>query len=536
MSSHESNHRTPTSIDTNSNQNSFSSKTSVVVENNLENQKINDTLEVENKQPSKNKNKLTSFIKKYWWLFPVIGIVLTIGFVTFLRLRENSREPTATTEIAPLSVRTTVAQQQPLQAWVSTQGVVRAVKYQHLSFQVEGDITYLANRGGRSLRSGDAVSKGELLARVDDRELQADIQQAQAAIAEAQKQRAATASQVSTAQAQVAQAQSQVRQVQAQLAKARTNRNLAQTQLQRYQQLFNEGAVSASELDTRRNAVEDADANVQAVQAEVAAAEAQVQAARAQVQTANQQLAASQSGVTTAQARLSQTQVALERASIYAPFNGIITNLNIRQGEYFSPQLVTSQLGGSYQGILERVPMVIIDPSQFEIIVDIAGSSGEDVRPGQTALVSTGTNVTAGAANSNTNNQSLIAGARARGKVFAVNPAISPGGRATEARIRLEPQAASNLRHGEQVTTWIAVAEKQNAVVVPLNAIVRRDQQPYIFVVNQNKGVVEQRRVELGITGISEQEVISGVQPGDLIVTEGQNRLVNGAAVRVVSE
>ncbi|GJD18161.1 hypothetical protein RIVM261_031170 [Rivularia sp. IAM M-261] len=535
MSSHESNHHIPTSIDTNSYQNNLSSRTSVVVENNLENQKISNILEEETKHPSKKHNQLSSFIKKYWWLLPVIGIALAIGFVTVIRLRENSTQPTTATEIAPLSVRTTAVQQQPLQAWVSTQGVVRAVKYQHLSFQVEGDITYLANRGGRSLRSGDAVSKGELLARVDDRELQADIQQAQAAIAEAQKQRAAAASQVATAQAQVVQAQSQVRQVQAQLAKARTNRNLAQTQLQRYQQLFNEGAVSASELDTRRNAVEDADANVQAVQAEVAAAEAQVEAARAQVRTANQQLAATQSGVTTAQARLSQAQVALERASIYAPFNGIITNLNIRQGEYFSPQLVTSQLGGSYQGILERVPMVIIDPSQFEVIVDVAGSSGEGVRPGQTALVGADRNVTTGAANSN-NNQSLITGARATGKVFAVNPAISPGGRAIEARVRLDTKAANNLRHGERVTTWIAVAEKQNAVVVPLNAIVRRNQQPYIFVVNQNKGVVEQRQVKLGITGISEQEIISGVEPGELIVTEGQNRLVNKAAVRVVSE
>ncbi|MBF2063598.1 MAG: biotin/lipoyl-binding protein [Calothrix sp. C42_A2020_038] len=533
MSLHKSIHSQSTTKET--------TKASVVVKNELDlkDNKVTDSLEENqpNSQKNNQSNKLLAFIKKNWWLLPIIGIVLAIASLTVIRLRENSTEPTTATEIAPLSVRTTPVQQQPLQAWVSTQGVVRAVKYQHLSFQVEGDVTYLASRGNRSLRSGDRVTRGELLARVDDRELQADVQQAQAAIAEAQKQRAAAASQVSTAQAQVAQAQSQVRQAQAQLTKAITNRNLAQTELQRYQLLFNEGAVAASELDTRRNAVQDADANVQAVQAEIAAAEAQVKAARAQVETATQQLNATQSGVTTAQARLSQAQVALERASIYAPFDGIITNLNIRQGEYFSPQLVTSQLGGSYQGILERVPIVIIDPSEFEVIADIAGSSGENVSTGQTALVGAGNNITGGTnSNTNTDNQNLIAGARARGEVFAVNPAISPGGRAIEARIRLDPQASGKLRHGEQVTTWIAVAEKQNATVVPLNAVVRRNQQSYIFVVDQNKGVVQQRQVELGITGISSQEIIKGVSSGELVVTQGQNRLVDGAAVRIVGQ
>lgn len=474
-------------------------------------------------------------VKKYWWTIPIAAIVIAIGGVTIVRLQDNATEEPTTTAPTRLSVQTVTAQRQPIQAWISTEGTVRAVEFQHLTFEEEGDVTYLAERNGRRLREGDRVRAGELLARIDSRELQADVQQAQADIAEARQQQAAAGAEVAAAQQRVAQAQAQVQQAQAQVRQARANLNLAQTEFQRYATLFEQGIISASDLDTRRNAVQDAAANLQAVQAQVTAVQAQVRTAQAQVQSAQEQRLAVASGVTTAQAELSQAQVALEGASIYAPFNGVIAYLNITEGDYFSPQIVTSQLAGNYQGILERIPMVIIDPAQFEVIVDLPGERAARVRPGQTALVAAETAIASPSSStpSASISNNLVASARARGEVFSVNPAISPGGRAIEARIRLRPKTTQTLQHGEQVTTWIATAEAPNAVVVPLNAIVRRNQQPYVFVVNQS-GTVEQRPVELGITGISQQAIAKGVNAGEAVVIQGQNQLVEGAPVQVV--
>lgn len=92
----------------------------------------------------------------------------------------------------------------------------------------------------------------------------------------------------------------------------------------------------------------------------------------------------------------------------------------------------------------------------------------------------------------------------------------------------------SNLLHGSNVTLWIAVAQKYDAVVVPLNAVVFRDRLPYVFVANPDTGKVEQRQVKLGIEGLNQREITEGVSPGDLLVTEGQNRLVDGAPVKVM--
>ena len=57
---------------------------------------------------------------------------------------------------------------------------------------------------------------------------------------------------------------------------------------------------------------------------------------------------------------------------------------------------------------------------------------------------------------------------------------------------------------------------------------------PYVFVANPDTEKVEQRQVKLGIEGLDRREIIEGVSPGELLVTEGQNRLVDGATVKVM--
>ena len=498
-------------------------------------------------------DRQSNFWQKYWWL-GLLGLLLLGGVAVWQPWSKKAEETAANSETVKLSVRTIQAQIEPIRAWVASEGNVQAVNYKHLAFEVEGDVTYIARRNGRPLREGDRVSQGELLATVDERELLADVSQAQAAIAEAQQNRAAAAAQVAQAQAQLQQAISQVEQARAQVNKAQTSRNLAQTNLERYRLLVKEGAIAESEFDSRVSTVQDTTADVTATEAQVAAAQGQVNSAQAQIQAAQEQYKATQSAITTAQARLTQAQVALEGARLYAPFDGIVAYLNIDEGEYYSPQIVSSQLGGDYQGILNRIPMVVINPTQYEVTVDLAGNDGglgkaealrDRVKPGQTAFIASEANMRQSvgtnnnfALNSGTFDSSqsefLADSVRAKGEVFAVNPAISPGGRAIEATVQLFPKTTADVKHGEQVLTWIAVAEESQAVVVPLNAVVYRDQVPYVFVVNP-EGIIEQRQVTLGIRGITRQQILEGVKAKESVVTQGQNRLVDGAEVRIVN-
>ena len=228
---------------------------SIVVESIVENSSLPET----GQQPE------SKGIKKLWWVIPILGLFLAVGSISVMRIRDKNSEQAVVTKTAPLNVRTVAVQQSPIRNWVASEGTVRAVRFKHLAFDVDGEVTYIADRDGRNLREGDRVTKGELLAQIDDRQLQADVNKAQAAVTEAREQKAATAAEVAQAQSQVAQARAQVGQMRAQLNQAKAVRNLAQSELNRYQQIFNQGAISASDIDSRRNDLLNAEAQVQSV-------------------------------------------------------------------------------------------------------------------------------------------------------------------------------------------------------------------------------------------------------------------------------
>ena len=52
--------------------------------------------------------------------------------------------------------------------------------------------------------------------------------------------------------------------------------------------------------------------------------------------------------------------------------------------------------------------------------------------------------------------------------------------------------------------------------------------------VNEAEGIVEQRAIKQGIEGLAKREIMEGVKPGEKLVTEGKNRLVNGAPVEII--
>ena len=461
-----------------------------------------------------------------WWMVPLVGVLLAFGGLSVYRLQNKNGEEVAVTERSPLTVRTVAAEAGDILAWISSEGTVQAVRFKHLAFDVDGDITYLTDRDGRSLRAGDSVSQGELLASIDARTLQADVIQAESAVNEARRQRGAAAASVAQAEAQVASARAQVAQAEAGRTQAASARELAQTELQRYQQLFNQGAISNSDLDNRSNTVRDSAAQVQSALAQVSSAQAQVDTSQAQVASAEQQLQAVDSQIDTALARLDQARIALEGTQLYAPFDGVVAYMNIRENEYYSQQAVSSQLG-NYQELLNRVPIVVIDPSDFEVMAELPASSGDRIQSGQTALVTPNATQVA----STSTSSSIADRAEARGMVYAVTPAVSPGNRSIDVTASIN-SGFSNLQHGGSVTLWVAADEKENAVVVPLNAVVFRNQVPYVFVVNE-ESIVEQREVKLGVEGLDKREILDGVEPGEQLVTEGQNGLVDGAEVNV---
>jgi multidrug efflux system membrane fusion protein len=85
---------------------------------------------------------------------------------------------------------------------------------------------------------------------------------------------------------------------------------------------------------------------------------------------------------------------------------------------------------------------------------------------------------------------------------------------------------------GQFVNVLLTVSTQPNAILVPSQAVQTGQSGQFVFVVQPDRKV-EMRPVVLGRTIGNEQAVSSGVHPGEMVVTDGQSRLVPGAEVQI---
>jgi HlyD family secretion protein len=190
---------------------------------------------------------------------------------------------------------------------------------------------------------GSVVKKGDLIAELDDKELEASLAAAKANVAsleaqviEANHNYSWTSNQTD---ASVSEAQARVTSAKAQLEPAHVQLWRDQNDLKRMQQLFDKGEVSAQERDHAEAAVRISQANVSALEQAVNAYAATVDVAQAN----RQQVPARKSAVSTMmaqmeQARASEAQMTtqLGYTKIYSPIDGIVSVRVAKQGEVVS--------------------------------------------------------------------------------------------------------------------------------------------------------------------------------------------------------
>lgn len=179
------------------------------------------------------------------------------------------------------------------------------------------------------VQEGDRVSKGQVLARIDNREIIAQANQAKANI-QALAAQTAQAATVTSLQAETAKAS--VDTAQAQLAKAKSDLALAENDYSRFSELVATGAVSQQLFDSYRTKYQVAQAAYSQAQASVNAAQAGLK--QTDVNTANE--AAMRSKLAQAEAALQQVEVSLDETEIRAPFDGIITAKYVEEGAMVS--------------------------------------------------------------------------------------------------------------------------------------------------------------------------------------------------------
>lgn len=118
------------------------------------------------------------------------------------------------------------------------------------------------------------------------------------------------------------------------------------------------------------------------------------------------------------------------------------------------------------------------------------------------------------------------------GKIYAIDPQIDVNGRALKVRAVIDNEDLV-LRPGLFARVLIKGAVKRDVVMVPESAILPRAGEHFVFRVEE--GTAKQVRVKLGERSGGEVEIAEGLAAGDTVVTAGQHKLRDGAAVEAVA-
>jgi len=279
----------------------------------------------------------------------------------------------------------------------------------------------------------------------------------------------------------------------------------------------------AAQLSSARTAVQQAEVSLadsrvklnraQRLIGEGIATHEQLEAAQLAETSARLRLDEAHESVHQTQANLTNAQDALSKTTIYAPLTGRVIVLNAKQGE-----VVVSGTMNNPASVIGT----IADMSEILATVDVDETEIVNVHPGQAAVLKV----------------DAVPSKEYHGKVVEVgssgfNRPAQPDVTFFKVKILLD-DADPDLRASMSVRAEIHTAAHPNSLVVPIQAVVEREplgkdgakagsasgkdeEVKVVFAIEGGKA--RQRPVETGISDETHVELLSGVKPGEQVVT-----------------
>lgn len=418
-----------------------------------------------------------------WWIWALLALFLALmAFAYFKNKKKPKGEKVTTEKVARRTIRETV----------SASGKIFPEKEIKISSDVSGEIVEL------EVREGDSIKAGQLLARINPDTYESAVERGNASLNNAR-------SQVSISQAQVEASKAQIEQIEANLANATKihNRNI---------ELRKQGVISQADFDASL-------ANVHAL-------EANLKSAKSNLNSSIQGTRAAEFTVKSAEAGLKELRTSLSRTSIYAPSSGIISKLNVEQGERV---VGTIQMAGTEM-------MRIANLNQMEVQVDVSENDILRVRLGDTAEIEVDayldrvfkgyvTEIANSASNTGTTTIQTLSSDQVTN--FVVKIRILP-----ETYADMMKGGRFPFRPGMSAAVEIFTNTKEDILCVPIAAVTTREDEnkdslaarqkafefkEYVFVYSAD--TAKMVRVKSGIQDDNFIEILDGLEGGEEVIT-----------------
>ncbi|GBC77071.1 Macrolide export protein MacA [bacterium HR08] len=252
-----------------------------------------------------------AWVTKKRMVILVLALVVVVGGVLSLTV---FRQRAAASEFFTAPV-----DRGPVRNVVNATGTVQAVVTVQVGSQVSGQIQALY------ADFNSVVKRGQLLAKIDPRNFEAQLENARANLAAAEARVRTVEAELNTQRANLAAAE-------ANLEAARVAMENANLILRRYTELMRGGVLSQNEYD-------NAKANADSARARYNQALAAVQQVRAQIRATEAQLEQAKAQVEQARAEVNRAQVNLEYTNIYSPVDGVVISRNVDVGQTVAASL-----------------------------------------------------------------------------------------------------------------------------------------------------------------------------------------------------
>ena len=406
------------------------------------------------------------------------------------------------------------------------------------------------------VKEGDRVQKGQLLAKMDDSNLQGQLLQSQGQVTQAQanlaKLKAGNRPQdIAQAQAELGQAQAtldklkagnrpqDIAQAQAELGQAQANlqklkrgnrpQDIAQAQARLENALSNQrqaelvflqnrslneaGAIAARDWENSRTQKDNAAAQVREAKQALAlqkagsrpeeiqqAAEvvAQKQAALSLIKSGSraEDIAQAQAQVAIAQGNLKTVQTQIQDTEIRAPFDGIVARKYADPGAFVTPTTAGSAVSSATSS------SILALAARNQIVTNVSESNIAQMSLGQKSLIKADAYP----------NKTFV------GKVIQIAPQsiVQQNVTSFEVKVAILNDPQNLLRSGMNVRVEFAAGQVKNVLVVPTVAIVRQEEGTGVYLWKNNQA--EFVPIKTGLTVNDKTEIRSGLQEKDRIL------------------
>ncbi len=355
---------------------------------------------------------------------------------------------------------------------------------------------------------GDTVQKDQILMRLSIPEMADEARQKEALLAQAEAEVRQAESSVRAAKAFLETADAGIEEAGAGKGRVVAEVERAKSEHARIQKLAASGTVTNKLADEMLSQLRAAESAGLEIDAKVKSAEAAHRQAAANIEKAQADVGAAQARLSVAQANLGHVRTMMGYLEIKSPFDGVVVQRAVDTGRFVQPAqnnalplLVVAQT--------DKVRVCVEVPEMESSAVD-AGKKGDG------AIISI---------------QSL--GKKTiEGRVSRTAWGLDASNRSLRVEIDL-PNTDRLLRPGMYASVTITLDQRNDVVALPLTAIIRKEEANSCCIVKDNK--IEIRPVVLGLRSGPEVEILSGVQPGEIVVMARGEGLVEGQAVAVIA-